>query len=156
MTGLVTFFLADSAASAQSWTAAASSLAHMLAAAARPDIEIPWGGGAFPPEGSVPIILPLVQLVVLPAACWWAFRTRRLFHAVLCVLCMVATAVALWSIANVRGTIIDHQIFWISIIGVMNMTAITAVAVSGILALATWTFHRLLPLRVRRTSEGPQ
>ena len=72
------------------------------------------------------------QLVLLLAAGWWAYARGRTFHAALCLICLVGSLVAAWSVTQVRGPLVDHLVFWISILGVVNTVAIVGVATSWI------------------------
>ena len=90
----------------------------------------------------------LLQLELLGAVGVWAVGKRRVFPA-LCLICLVASGVAFWSITQVRGRLGDYLAFWISIISAVNLAAI----IGGLLS---WACDALRSRQVRIPSIAGQ
>jgi hypothetical protein len=61
------------------------------------------------------------QLVALLVVAGWAAATRRRGLAWLAALSIAASCAALWSATGIEERIMDHQVFWISAIGALNL-----------------------------------
>lgn len=66
-------------------------------------------------------------MVLLPIAAW-RMRRRQPVVSFLCVQGFLVAAAALWSVTQISGSIADHAIFWISIVGVLNWATLAAAA----------------------------
>jgi hypothetical protein len=71
----------------------------------------------------------MVQLVALAIVASWSVRRRNRQLAWLAVLALVASIVGLWSVTRIQDRIIDHEVFWLTGIGVLNVGVISAAAV---------------------------
>ena len=78
--------------------------------------------------GSLAVVWTALQVSLLLVVVWWPARERRPFHSSLGVLCLVTTVVAGWSALNVRGPMRDYLVFWMSAVGVANVTVLAAAA----------------------------
>jgi hypothetical protein len=72
----------------------------------------------------------MTQLALLGVALWWTASRLKLFHASFCLVCLIVSAAAFASLARIQGDVHDHLAFWVSIIGVLNLAAIAAAALS--------------------------
>jgi len=118
-----------------------TALAYGLSGAVRPDQRLAIGnvtvvGGEM---GPVPAAWPVLLLVLLALAWRWAVRQGRPFHAALCLLCLVTTLAAGWSVFNVRGVMRDYLILWVSMLGTVSLAAL-----GGVVA---WWVGRVLTSR---------
>ena len=86
--------------------------------------------------GPLPAIWLVLQVILLAVVWRWAVRQGRSFHAALCLLCLVTTVVAVWSAFNIHGMVRDYLVFWMSILGVANLSALGG-------ALAWWAARAL-------------
>lgn len=64
------------------------------------------------------------QMAVLALAVAVSFRAGRRFVGCVSAFLLAASLVALWSITRIDGDIMDHEIFWISGLGVLNTAAV--------------------------------
>jgi hypothetical protein len=79
----------------------------------------------------------ILQLIVLVATAAFAAKARRSFEAALAALLLLVSLLALWSATRIEEAIFDHEVFWMSGVGVLNI------------ALALSLGGRLLADRVR-------
>jgi hypothetical protein len=105
--------------------------ADMLAGVVRPSSSfgLGWGG----PLGEVhPVwtrVWAVIQLLLLCAATGRAVRDGLRFHASLAALLVLASLIALWSVGRIEGErIIDHQVFWITGVGVLSLAVLAEAA----------------------------
>lgn len=77
------------------------------------------------------VCLAMGEVVLLWIAGRWSAVNGRAVDAWICWLCGLAALLALASIASVRGGLMDHLIFWISIVGALNI---------GVLAGLGWVW----------------
>ena len=125
-------FSSDSRRPTPSLTAAFSALSYAFSAAIWPGARLARGGPVLStPEFELAAgIWALLQLALLAAAGVWAVWKRRIFPAALCVICLVASGVAFWSITQIRGGLGNYLAFWISIVSAVNLAAIIGVLLS--------------------------
>ena len=109
-----------------SLSAAFSAVAYGLSAAIRPLENLAVGNVIISAAdlGPFPALWLVLQVILLALVWRWALRQNRPFHAALCLLCLVATAVASWSAVNVRGMLRDYLVFWMSAVGMTNVMVI--------------------------------
>ena len=124
-----------------SLSTAFSALAYGLSAAIRPQENLAVGNVILSAAnlGPFPAVWLVLQLILLAVVGRWAMRQARPFHAALCLLCLVATAVAGWSAFNVRGVMRDYLVFWMSALGMANLMALGGAV--------TWWAARILGRR---------
>jgi hypothetical protein len=72
----------------------------------------------------------LSEMAGLIGIAGWARLTRRRFHFTLSVMLVAASVVALWSASRISGEMLDHDVFWMSGLGAINLAALFAAAVS--------------------------
>jgi hypothetical protein len=87
-------------------------------------------GGALAPRASIGGELWAVAQVVLVGMVALVERRRRSadpgarFQAMVAVLLCLASIAALWSVTRIAGDILDHEVFWISGLGLMNVAVL--------------------------------
>jgi len=83
--------------------------------------------------------LAVLQMLGLIATIALAMKARRGFIASLATLLLLVSLLTLWSATRIEGAIFDHEVFWISGIGVLN--------IGLLVTLAGWLLERRLPAR---------
>ena len=139
-------FFAGGASHGQTFGAAVSAWATMMAAMPRGTLALATGG-TFEADGiGVSLILTIGQLMLLAGI---AFVARRRGYAALgrlALVSLVASIVALWSATRIADRIMDHEVFWISGIGALNVGIIGALVVPHrYAAQGRFTPRRLTP-----------
>ena len=127
---IMRFFLSDNGGARPSLSIALSAVAYGLSAAVRPHENLAVGNVLISASalGSLAVVWTALQVSLRLVVVWWAARERRPFHSSLGVLCLVTTVVAGWSALNVRGPMRDYLVFWMSAVGVANVTVLAAAA----------------------------
>ncbi len=100
--------------------------ADSLAAWSAPEFHVAWGARFVPSVAIWPVAWCLVQVVGAAAVSVWAARTGRRFLAVTAGLLAGASGVALWSVTHIEGEIVDHEVFWLSALGVLTAAVMCA------------------------------
>jgi hypothetical protein len=70
----------------------------------------------------------LGEVVLLVVVSLWAARRGRPVEAWLCRVCAIASVVAYFAIARIRGGLVDHLTFWNTMTGLLNAAALLGVA----------------------------
>ena len=110
----------------QDWSTAAYAWSGMLLGVFRPQFRMAVGH-PFWGTASAWVVIAAAALASAPAVlAWLAWRRRLLFAAGLNLACAVAAAAGAWSTLHVRGQIGDYHIFWLSILGVIDLACIAA------------------------------
>jgi hypothetical protein len=123
----------------QDWSTAAYAWSGMLLGIFRPQFGLavghPYWGTA-----SAWVVMAAVALASAPLVlAWSAWRRQRLFAAGLNLACVTAAAAGAWSALHVRGQIGDYHLFWLSILGVLDLACIAAAAADGLSPrMSTW------------------
>jgi len=112
----------------KSFSTAFSAWSYALAGALRPDLYTPYGGHFEMPHLGWAIPVALGQVAGLGLVGLRASRDGVRFEARLALMALLASLVALWSITRVQGDIVDHEIFWLSPLGAMNLGILAAAA----------------------------
>jgi hypothetical protein len=110
----------------QDLTAAVTLWSTALSAPFRSNLSIPWGLAFRPPDGIWPIVCGVLQVPLLLLAAVMAHRAGRRYDGWLALLCAAASLVALWSTTRIFETVLDHEIFWMSVLGVVSGAVILA------------------------------
>jgi hypothetical protein len=66
-----------------------------------------------------------------------AVRANRRFQAALAILLLGASLVGLWSVTRIEIEIVDHEIFWLSGLGVLGLATVVGSALSEVLSADT-------------------
>ena len=122
-------FLLSPAPSAGDWTHAWPIFETLLSAPFVPGRGMAIDGRFMAASGPAASLIAAVQMAVLPLAWEMARRQRRRFEQALAMFCLVASGVALWSVTRVPGEVFSYLVFWVSIIGVLDVAAIGLVLV---------------------------
>jgi hypothetical protein len=99
---------------------------RMLSAAVMPGFETAWGGQIVRPDSLVGFAISLGVLIGLP---WTASKARASgdrFTSDLSVLLVASSVAVLWSLLRIRGEVLDQLVFWITIIGILNISCLVA------------------------------
>lgn len=112
----------------KSFATAFSAWSYALVGVLRPDLYTPYGGHFEITHLWWWIPVAVGQVVALGFIGVRALRNGARFPGVLALMALVASMVALWSITRIQGDIVDHEIFWISPLGAMNLGIIAAAA----------------------------
>jgi hypothetical protein len=121
LVAIVRFFV--SAGRGQASSSALSAWASSLTAAFRPEFRLPLGAeyiaepGWFLPVAATSVVGVLVALAFMG-------RRRTPFETALLLMCAAAAIVAFLATTRIQGDIVDHEIFWMSGIGVLAISAV--------------------------------
>lgn len=121
MTLIWRFFVANQ--SGQSIQNAIYTWSDMLAGTFRPDFYVPQGWQQDVQAHPWTLILAIVEIAALAAIATSAWRRER-FHSIVALMSLVASIIGLWSTTRIVGDIADHEVFWISAIGLINAAVI--------------------------------
>ena len=133
------FVTGATATAAHSWTEVTAVASYALIGVMRPDFALPWGGHFAPVNLGVAVPYAIAQAVMLAAIGWRDLVSGRRFDGSLALTSLLATFVSVWSITRIRDDILDHEIFWLSALGALNLAIIVAVGVRLFVAAAGWT-----------------
>lgn len=145
LTELWQFFL-HQAGHGQTLPVAVSAWSDMLVGVLRPDFYVAQGW----PYVESPVHwaewMVVADMAVLATAAALRWRKGDTFAGALCALLVTTSGVALWSATRIEERIFDHDVFWMTGIGVLNV----AVATEWLIAAATGgaaSTVRLAPVR---------
>jgi hypothetical protein len=106
--------------------AAVQAWAEMLAAPLTSGVALA-GGSPFDAAASpAALVLAALQVVGLVAVAGWSRRVRSAGLEWLALIALLASLVGLWSVTRIEGRLMDHAIFWLTGIGVVNLATIAA------------------------------
>jgi hypothetical protein len=108
---------------------------HALVGVLRPDLYTPYGGHFDLTHLGWGIPIALGQVAGLGVMGVRALRGGVRFVATLPLMALLASLVALWSITRIQGDIVDHEIFWITPLGAMNLGILAAPVVRRVAAM---------------------
>lgn len=131
MTRIWQYFFAGAHPGQPSW-AAMSVWAAMLTAPLTGGPGVPWGAPLSVSGTASSVMFATVEIGALVVVLWKGRRTNR-GEAALAALCLVASAVAFWAVTRIDPPVMDHDVFWIAGLGVLQ----AAVAVGGVASLRT-------------------
>jgi hypothetical protein len=126
MTRILRFFFADGGPG-QSPLVAWSAWSRSVVAGFAPDLTPPQGWPFAGPPGTWPLVAATASVSGLLPVAVWTWRRRDSFSCALAVVCLLASAVGLWSVLRIKGTIGDYQVFWLSIVGLLNIALLIGV-----------------------------
>jgi hypothetical protein len=127
---LWTFFTSGGATPSY-WTALAA-WSYALVGPLRPDLYLPYGGHFEFTHLAWAIPVAIAEVTALAVTGTLAYRGRRRFDASMAGTAILASVVSFWSITRIRGDILDHEIFWIVPLGVVNLSIVAAAVLRGI------------------------
>lgn len=94
-------------------------------------LALPQGRLIVPSMAAWPRIIAALQLLLLAASVVWAARDRRHVHAWTAAQSLAGSVAALWAVTRIPDGIHDHEVFWISAVGVVGAASIAAAVVAG-------------------------
>lgn len=142
------FFVSGDGAS-HSMSHALRNWSHGLVGILRSDLALPWGGHFSTDTSHWTMPVAVAQLIALPMISWWSFRQGRQTEGGVAGCAFLASALGLWAMTRIRGDIVDHEIFWLSALGALNLALIGS-ALLGVLTrrmridLGSWTHGAVL------------
>jgi len=103
----------------------------MLMGLVRPDLALPmgWGFGASSP--TLLVVLAVLSTAALPVIVIARWRDGHGFESALAGVCLTATVVGFWSVVHIQGPILDNQLFWLSVLGVFDLSLAAALLMSA-------------------------
>jgi hypothetical protein len=101
----------------------------------RPDFGVPWGGHIALQYLWWGIPCAIAQVVLLVVIGRRHFRAGRIFEGHLAISALLASSVGLWALTRIRGDILDHEVFWLSAFGALNLAIISAAGLREIAML---------------------
>lgn len=91
-----------------------------------PGFETAWGGQMVRSGSVVGYGISIAVLISLPWVASAATRSGDRFTSDLSLLLLASSVAALWSLLRIRGEVMDQLVFWVTIIGVLNMSCVVA------------------------------
>jgi hypothetical protein len=107
----------------------------------RPDFALPWGGHFVLRYLWCVVPCALGQLLALLIITIRESKSGRRFESALSLSALVASVVGLWAVSRIEGDILDHEIFWLTALGALNLAIIGAAALEQLARtrLEHWT-----------------
>jgi hypothetical protein len=99
---------------------------RMLSAFVMPGFETAWGGQVVRSGNLVGFGISIAVLISLPWAASTVRKSGDRFTSDLSILLLASSVAALWSLLRIRGEVMDQLVFWITIIGVLNISCLAA------------------------------
>jgi hypothetical protein len=131
MTELWRFFVSQSHPG-QRWASAFSAWSDMLTGLVRPDFAVATGLRFRQSPIRWVEAFAVLQLAALAATAALAARARRRFELSLALLLLMVSLLALWSATRIEQTIFDHEVFWISGVGALNIAVLLSFALRSV------------------------
>src|SRR5262249_45308279 len=116
----------------QTFATAVRTWSSLLTGVARPGFALASGSRQALSGSNLPLFAAVIEIVLVVLIAVAGFRTGRRFLSTIGAVSAAASLVALWSCTRIYGEIVDHEVFWISAIGVVNLATIA----SALLTLA--------------------
>lgn len=119
------FFVADPQPVQPFWTSF-QSWSYALVGVLRPDLYTPTGGHFRLTHVGWGVPAALVEVILLLVVAQRDRRAGRPFDSWMAFIAATTSLVGLWSITRIRGDILDHEIFWLSAVGAVNLAVLSA------------------------------
>jgi hypothetical protein len=119
------FFVADAGAG-HSVREAVENGSYGLMALFRPDFDLPWGGHFGLEYLSWSLFGGAAGTILLVVIGWWHLRHNRRFEASLVFVALVATLISVVGLMRVRGDILNHDLFRLAALGVLDIGLVAA------------------------------
>ena len=121
----------------------------MLSGPLRPGFYLAHGWILNTSHAAWPRAWAVAQLVLLTLAAAWSFRSHRRCLFLAALFLFAASIAALWSVTRIAGDIMDHEVFWISSLGALNVAVI-----ADWLSRLLWPSEQLLRPRALKVTTG--
>jgi hypothetical protein len=108
----------------QTFALAFTAWAEQLSGLLHPWLGVGWGSVYVAHNSVLLSAVAVAQVALLPVAAIAHRRSGRVFQSALAALLLVASVVACWSVTRIEDELMDHAIFWISGLGVMNVAVL--------------------------------
>lgn len=107
----------------------------MLSAFAMPGLDLAWGGTVIRNVGVVALLVSVGSLLLVR---WTASRLAPAgqFPVNIVWLSAWTSVAAMWASSRIQGEVMDQLVFWITIVGVLNLACLLAGLLRGFLAPA--------------------
>jgi len=129
ITLLVRFFTLEQHGLGHPFSTSFDAWSGALLGAFRPTFQIAWGGAVAGAAAWWQRLGTPVLVVLTAGAGWRAWRANRRYPAALAASIVLLAVVGLWSITHIGDDIIDHEIFWLSALGVLGVSVLAAEAI---------------------------
>jgi hypothetical protein len=107
---------------------AAAAWATMLEGPLRPAIALGAGNLFTAPSPGRALLVAIAQLTALLAVGVWSARKGHRSLAWLAALALLSSSVGLWSVTRIQDRIVEHEIFWLTGLGAVNLGVIGGAA----------------------------
>ena len=101
---------------------------HALLRVFAPVLRLPWGEKADMAD-TVRTVSAVVLVSCLPIAGLFAFKAKRRWETSIAGMAFLASLVGLWSITRIRGEVLQHDIIWLTGLGVIDLAIVLTAAV---------------------------
>ncbi|HSL22963.1 MAG TPA: hypothetical protein VK886_15635 [Vicinamibacterales bacterium] len=128
--GALLKFFSQPSSAIQPPSTAVAVWADLMSGVARLDLQMPAGFPVRPSGGRLPMLIAVVELAALGGILFWSRRTARSSRFWLAIVALLASIAALAALARIPEELTDHQVFWISALGLVDATIILGVALS--------------------------
>lgn len=118
-------------AETQTMVAALRSWSTMLIGLLQPDLTVAVGVGFAGSSSPWPMVLGALAVATLPIVAVARWRDGHRFESSLAIACFTASAVGFWSVLHIRGLIGDYQLFWLSVLGIFDLTLMLGLMVNA-------------------------
>ena len=121
---LLQFAMAPSAGA--DWSSAVQAWADALLSVFRPAVSVP-PGLLVPHDGlGWTAVAAVGEILLLAAMAFWARTSGRRVYMWLALELLTTSILSLWAVSQIPDGIHDHEVFWIAIVGAVNIGAILA------------------------------
>jgi hypothetical protein len=130
MTLIVRFFFSGDSGQPLNvaWRAWSTTIVSMFT----PDFSLALGGNFRQAPTLWPSIAGTASVLALLPAALSAWRGGRRFMSVFALGCLLTSAAGLYSVLRIRGEIHDYHVFWLSLLGVVNISVALGEATAGL------------------------
>jgi hypothetical protein len=132
LSALWTFFALEEH-SGQDFRDAFTGWADMLSALVRPDFYVAWGGRLRRSQFLLSQPWAVAQVLLVAGVTLLAARRGDRTRFALAGLLTMASLVALWSVTRIEDDLVDHAVFWMAGLGVLNTAVLVDAAVAPLM-----------------------
>jgi len=116
------------------WPQAFDAWASALTGVFHAGLSLPQGRLIVRSVAAWPRVAAVLHLLLLAAVVVWAARHRRHVHAWMAAQSLAGSVAALWAVTRIPDGIHDHEVFWISAVGVVGAASIAAAVVGSVVS----------------------
>lgn len=139
LAAVLQFFVSDAHPS-QPFSVAVLSWSYGLSGILRSDLALPWGGHFTSNHGAWIVAVALAQVIALIVVSVRDLKQGRVFAASLAGCAFLSSVIGLWATAQIRGDVLDHEVFGLVSLGTLNLAIISAACLRPIAGrrMAAW------------------